>query len=196
MLRRQPLRLARGTPLVAVVRIEAAHVVLDDRIVPRLSQEILGAARVPGVSAIQIDFDATLSQRAMYANAPAHGPQRIAAQHPLSVTALASWCSDDPWIDPHDVDEIVPMLFRMGPEARRVVTRLSEERRWPVGACNGAMGVSTDELWRAVPAVERVYVFNPRSWRAEDLRTSGPAAGRLRTNRRCERLIVLSLSRC
>jgi hypothetical protein len=91
----------------------------------------------------------------------------------LSVTALASWCSDDPWIDPHDVDEIVPMLFRMGPDARRVMTRLSEESRWPVDACNTAIGVSTDERWRAVPAVARVYVFNPRSWRAEDLRSAG-----------------------
>jgi hypothetical protein len=171
-LRRQPLRVARGTPLIAVVRIEAAGV-LDDRMVPRLSNEILGAARVPGVSAIQIDFDATLSQRALYTTLLRAVRVGLPRNIRLSVTALASWCSDDPWIDPHDVDEIVPMVFRMGPDARRVMTRLSEEGRWPVGACNGAVGVSTDERWRVVPAVERVYMFNPRSWRAEDLRTAG-----------------------
>jgi hypothetical protein len=172
MLRRQPLRLARGTPLVAVVRIEAASVA-DDRILPRLSNEILGAAWVPGVSAIQIDFDATRSQRPLYTSLLRAVRRGLPPKIRLSVTALASWCSDDPWIDPHDVDEIVPMLFRMGPEARRVMTRLSEDGRWPVGACNGAVGVSTDERWRVVPAVERVYVFNPRSWRAEDLRRAG-----------------------
>jgi hypothetical protein len=171
-LRRQPLRLAGGTPLIAVVRIEAAGIV-DNRIVPRLSNEILGAARVPDVSAIQIDFDATLSQRALYATLLRTVRRGLPRRIRLSVTALASWCSDDPWIDPRDVDEIVPMLFRMGPDAGRVVTRLNEEERWPVDACNRAIGVSTDERWRAVPVVERVYVFNPRSWRAGDLRAAG-----------------------
>jgi hypothetical protein len=172
MRRRQPLRLARGTPLVAVVRIESAGVI-DPQVVPRLSSEILDAARVPGVSAIQIDFDAMLSQRALYSTLLRAVHARLPRDIRLSVTALSSWCSDDPWIDPRDVDEIVPMLFRMGPDARRVVTRLSEDGRWPVDACNGAIGLSTDERWRAVPGVERVYVFNPRSWRAGDLREAG-----------------------
>ena len=84
------------------------------------------------------------------------------------MTALASWCNDDPWIDAGSVDEIVPMLFRMGPDARRIATRLREDRRWPVAACNGAVGVSMDERWSDLPLAPRVYVFNPRAWREED----------------------------
>jgi hypothetical protein len=88
------------------------------------------------------------------------------------VTALASWCTDDPWIDPASVDEIVPMVFRMGPEERRISTRLREDRRWPVAACNDAIGVSMDEPWRDVPPVPRVYIFNPRPWQAGDVRVA------------------------
>ena len=38
---------------------------------------------------------------------------------PLSITALASWCAQDRWMEGLPVDETVPMLFRMGPDATR-----------------------------------------------------------------------------
>ena len=76
---------------------------------------------------------------------------------------------DDPWIDTTTVDEVVPMLFQMGPDGRRIVTRLREEGRWRVEACNGVAGLSTDERWRGLPAAHAVYLFNPKAWRPEDL---------------------------
>ena len=51
-------------------------------------------------------------------------------------------------------------------------TRLREDCRWPVAACNGAAGLSTDEKWRGLPASRSVYVFNARPWQASDLDTA------------------------
>jgi hypothetical protein len=149
------------------VRIEGRGA-LDDHVLSRLSSEIRESARVPGVSMVQIDFDAVRSQRASYTQLLREVRSQLPRGVRLSVTALASWCDDDPWIDSAAVDEIVPMLFRMGPDARRITTRLSEYSRWPVTACNGAIGVSLDERWKDLPPAPRVYVFNPRAWREED----------------------------
>ena len=103
---------------------------------------------MPRASAVQIDFDARLSERPFYSALLREVRRRVRPPLRVSMTALASWCADDPWIEPGVVDEIVPMLFQMGPDARRIVTRLQENRRWPVEACNAARGVSTDEPWR------------------------------------------------
>jgi hypothetical protein len=170
--RRQSLRVSSSTPLTAVVRIEGRGA-LDDRVVARLSSEIIDSARVPRVSMVQIDFDATRSQRPAYQQLLHDVHSRLPPGISLSVTALASWCNDDPWIDAGSVEEIVPMLFRMGPDVRRIATRLREDRRWPVAACNRAIGVSMDERWSDLPLARRVYVFNPRPWEADDVRLAG-----------------------
>jgi len=165
--RRQPLRLSPSTPLIAVVRIEGRAPLRDD-IRSRLVSEILESARVPGVTMVQIDFDAVRSQRQSYLELLREARPQLPTTVRLSITALASWCTDDPWIDASTVDEIVPMLFRMGPEARRVTTRFREYGRWPVAECNSAVGVSLDEPWNGLPAATRAYVFNPRPWRSAD----------------------------
>ena len=65
---------------------------------------------------VQIDFDARGSDRP--STPPCFGtPRPLPRSMRLSMTALASWCADDPWIDATGVDEIVPMLFQMGPDA-------------------------------------------------------------------------------
>jgi len=151
------------------VRIEGRDA-LDEHVLPRLASEILESARVPGVSMVQIDFDATRSQRTAYLQLMREIRSRLPPGVRLSVTALASWCDNDPWIDPRVVDEIVPMVFRMGPDARRIATRLREDRRWPVAGCNDAVGISLDEPWHEPPTAPRVYIFNPRSWEADDTR--------------------------
>jgi hypothetical protein len=160
--RRQPLRVAADSRLTAVVRIETDRHVTDLSLVPRVAAEIADAAEMPRATAVQIDFDARLSERPFYVallrdvRARVHPPLR------LSMTALASWCADDPWIEPGVVDEIVPMLFQMGPDARRIVTRLQESRRWPVEACASARGVSTDEPWPRLPPATTTYIWRDR----------------------------------
>ena len=162
--RHQPLRVAApDTSLVAVVRIEASGVSPSWWTVrASVAREIAESATLPRVEWCQIDFDARQSDRPFYAALLRETRARLSHSTRLSMTALASWCADDPWIDATSVDDIVPMLFQMGPDARHVVTRLREEGRWRVDACNGAAGVSTTERWRGLPTARSVYVFNPR----------------------------------
>ena len=160
--RRQPLRVALDSRLMAVVRVETDHRPIDLALAPRVAAEIADASRMPRATAVQIDFDARLSERPFYAallrevRARVHPPLRI------SMTALASWCTDDPWIEDGVVDEIVPMLFQMGPDGRRIVTRLQEHRRWPLQACGAARGVSTDEPWTRLPPATTTYIWRDR----------------------------------
>jgi hypothetical protein len=167
--RHQPLRLAADTRLTAVVRIEASGVPSRVDRAGEVAREIADSAALPRVEMVQIDFDARESDRPFYAALLRETRARLPRSTRLSMTALASWCADDPWIDVTTVDEIVPMIFQMGPDARHVVTRLREEGRWRVDACNGTAGISTDEKWRGLPAARRVYAFNPRPWQASDL---------------------------
>ncbi len=86
------------------------------------------------------------------------------ASLPLSITALASWCSYDDWIATLPVDEAVPMLFRMEPDRRRARPDRPELRiREPL--CTGSVGISTHEPWPEEMADKRIYIFADRGWR-------------------------------
>jgi len=193
--RLQPLRVAPGTPLIAVVRIETragrqpAYFLADTRSSPRaaftaLQQQRAGAeiadlASLPNVRAIQIDFDATVSERAFYSALLSDVRAKLPSSIPLSITALASWCIGDPWLEqlpPGMIDEAVPMLFRMGLDTANVAKFLRSGNKFVVPACQTSLGLSTDEpLSHAlldsdlVPGIgvtrnKRIYVFAPRAW--------------------------------
>jgi hypothetical protein len=82
---------------------------------------------------------------------------------PLSITALASWCSNDDWISGLPIDEAVPMLFRMEPDRRHAPEDLPQfQIREP--KCMGSAGISTREQWPDQLAGKRIYVFADRGW--------------------------------
>jgi hypothetical protein len=168
--RQQPLLVSPGTPLMSVVRVETRGRTPEISQADATAALIVKAVHAPRVTALQIDFDARASDRPFFAALLKSVRARLPREIPLSITALASWCVDDPWIDTRDIDEIVPMVFQMGPDARHVLTRLEEDGRWPVAACNGAAGIATDEPHDRLPAARSVYVFNPRAWTPGDLR--------------------------
>lgn len=206
--RLQPLRISPGTPLTAVVRLESSHglpreaffkntptitplhpEVSRDQQAPaldpsssvifqRVAAEISDLQNIPSVQAIQIDFDAAISERPFYAALLSEVRRRLPPSMPLSITALASWCIGDPWLEKlpaGTIDEAVPMLFRLGPDAQDIVKFLRSGKEFPVTSCRGSLGLSTDEpLSRDVlsgafrgasPALrqKRVYVFSPRA---------------------------------
>lgn len=168
--RQQPLLVAPDTPLMSVVRVETRGRAPDVSKADTAAALVVDALHAPRVRALQIDFDARRSDRPFYAALIKSVRSKLPRGIPLSITALASWCMDDPWIDTRDVDEIVPMLFQMGPDARHVLTELDENGRWPVASCNGAAGLATDERHDRLPPARSVYVFNPRAWTPGDLR--------------------------
>ena len=67
------------------------------------------------------------------------------------MTALASWCAGDTWIEALPVDEAVPMLFEMGPDRFAIAGRVRHDAPFGEGRCAQAIGVSTREPLGRVP---------------------------------------------
>jgi hypothetical protein len=168
--RLQPLRLAPGTPLIAVVRLETRFGPEQLKIASRetvssfraasysvsqreeLASEIAATQSIPGVSAVQIDFDAPASAHTFYALLLQDVRRKLPSSLPLSITALASWCIGDRWLaqlPANTIEEAVPMLFRMGPDAVGVARFLHSGADFPVAACRNSLGLSTDEKFSA-----------------------------------------------
>ena len=166
--RLQPLQLARDTKLIAVVRIETDRASLSSAQLEQTAHEI---SLLSGVSAVQIDFDATASERDFYRKLLQRVRNELSPSVGLSITALASWCAGDNWIADLPVDEAVPMLFRMGVERRQFQRRLESGQPFEASICRNSAGVSTDEPL-TVPAVNRLYLFNPQPWTSDSFARS------------------------
>lgn len=161
----QPLLVPDAARLMSVVRIQA-----DSRAELNRSQldgsvaTIVETSSWPRVRAVQVDFDATHSQRKFYRNLLIELRRRLRPAVPISITALASWCLDDDWISALPIDEAVPMLFRMSAGTDQVVARLASGRDFRSPLCRDSLGISTDEGWSALPAGRRVYIFHTKPW--------------------------------
>ena len=163
--RRQPLRVSAGTPLIAVTRVEtrADHPALTGDLAVQVARDIARTATLPGVTAVQVDFDAVRSERIFYRQLLQSLRSALDAATPLSITALASWCMDDQWLDGLPVDEVVPMLFQMGPaEQHRQSAAAAGGLRG--AACRDALGLSLDEPVALRAQGRRVYIFSPARW--------------------------------
>jgi hypothetical protein len=157
--RLQPLHFQAGTPLLAVVRIEATASNPRAQIMP-LVQALSQVIHQPAIHGLQIDFDAPVSERAFYLSLLVALKKQSPV--PVGVTALASWCEGDQWLDHTDVAEAVPMFFRMGKDEARNMQVTSS-------LCASSIGLSTDEPWplHRPPGLQRIYVFTPRAWNRE-----------------------------
>jgi hypothetical protein len=167
--RMQPLAVAPDAWVMAVARIEAppGPIALDEQQTDALAARIAGMAGADRVRAVQIDFDATASQRDFYARLLDRVRRRLPAGTPLSITALVSWCIEDRWVAGLPVDEAVPMLFRMGVGARDAEAFLRTHPGFDGTACAGSLGVSTDERLAAPPSAARTYIFSNAPWTEE-----------------------------
>ncbi len=180
--RLQPLAVPNGATLIAVARIESARVessrveshqpeapTLSARQLKDAVAEIAELGSLPNVVMVQVDFDATTTERSFYRSLLNELRARLPRSTLLSITALASWCKGDNWLEDLPVDEAVPMLFRMGVERRQFLSQLAAGERFAAVPCQGSAGISTDEPIEQLPPVQRVYVFNPRSWSPEEV---------------------------
>ncbi|HUE80740.1 MAG TPA: DUF3142 domain-containing protein [Pyrinomonadaceae bacterium] len=165
--RLQPLRVPDSALLIAVARIET-----DGSEFPSLSRdqlsrviaEIVTLAQTATVAGIQIDFDATVSERTFYRNLILELRARLPPSLALSITALASWCQGDNWLTDLPVDEAVPMLFRLGADREQIRRHLASGKTFASDRCRKTAGVSVDEPLAQLPRVDRLYVFNPAPW--------------------------------
>jgi hypothetical protein len=165
--RLNPLHVTPGTPMMAVARIETDRVRRPRFSSARtawLADELAKLAALPEVRAVQIDFDAAVSERAFYRDLIVATRAALGARTPLSITALASWCMGDPWIADLPIDEAVPMLFRMGDGEDRRFRGAGASNTWRVPQCRTSVGISTDEPIVLPRDARRVYVFHPAAW--------------------------------
>ncbi len=172
--RRQAMLLpvSAGLVRIAVVRLETGRgATLNDDSAQAVAEAIAQAA-APDAAALQVDFDAKQSERQWYASVLRRVRALMPKGMPLSITALASWCSyDGGWLEHLPVDEAVPMLFRMEPDRRRLGVR-----GWGTGdfairepLCAGSVGISTTEAWPPDLAARRIYIFADRGWNRDGL---------------------------
>jgi hypothetical protein len=138
--------------------------------------ELLRCVALPSVSRLQIDFDARHSERAFYRALLTRLRRDLPPRFPLSITALASWCLEDAWIEDLPVDEAVPMLFRMGPDGPAIRTALQRGRRFSLPQCRTSVGLSLDEPNVRTGALDVVYMFSPRPWAAVDVQRANEYA--------------------
>lgn len=163
------LSVPRGTRLLPVVRIESGGTAGSS-----LSKLQVQAHAVAGMlrdvvqsdahHAIQIDYDATLSERPFYSQVIRELRHMTGTSAHIEITALASWCVSDPWIDSLPVDAAVPMLFRMGKEQAEIMQAFSTGKGLRSRLAAGLLGVSLDEPMPLDAASRRLYVFNPGPW--------------------------------
>jgi hypothetical protein len=199
--RRQPLDVAPGTYLIAVTRIEtnketSGQPKLDQAMAAKTAALIRNTLDLPDVRAIQVDFDAVVSERDFYRSMmkellgllsepppsggrqlrdssnwpPANAGGSDKARIPLTMTALASWCTGDAWFNDFPVDEAVPMVFQMGADGEKIRNYLRNGNDWLEPLCRGSYGVSADEAPpENMKPERRIYFFKNEGWRASDL---------------------------
>lgn len=169
---RNPLRLADETPRIAVVRIEnvpGQKIVarLDARTRRELVSALVDASGKLKASGLQLDFDALHSQRDLYRDLLVALRTEIPQDRSLGITALASWCVGDPWLDelPNGtVDHAVLMLFRMGPDAPKIRRFVADGGVFRSSLCRGDVGLSTDEAAPTMGEEARRWIFSPGAW--------------------------------
>ena len=170
--RLQPLAVPTGAAVIAVARIESEHPnppVLSPAQITETVAEISELGSLPNVVMVQVDFDAATSARAFYRELLIQLRDKLPPSTLLSITALASWCKGDNWLEDLPVDEAVPMLFRMGVERKQFLSQLAAGEGFRSKPCQTSAGVSTDEPLRQLPRVQRLYVFNPGVWSPDAL---------------------------
>lgn len=164
-----PLRARPGQVTTAVVHIEIAphraYAWSPDR-EAEVAAAVLDLAGASWVKRVQVDFEVRASERPILLGVLRRVRAGLKPGVQLSMTALASWCETEDWLADAPVDEVVPMLFRMGRSGAAIREKLAAGGDLRNARCQRALGTSTDAPLVRAPSGRRVYLFNPRSWSA------------------------------
>ena len=169
--RHQPLKVRPETRLIAVTRIESEKTpTLSQTQKEKLVDLISKTRELKNVSALQIDFDATTSQREFYRALLRDLRLRLPDNVPLSMTALASFCVGDRWLHDLPVDEAIPMIYRLGKDSQTIKSFLASGKDFKEPICRRSYGIAVDEpLAMTFDHSRRQYIFNVRAWTEEDV---------------------------
>jgi len=165
-----PLKVARP-PATALVHVQIDHarpLQWTPALRARAGAAILHYATMIPVARVQVDFEVRASERRILLDLLEDVRRSLPRGTLLSMTALASWCDTEDWLDRAPVDEIVPMIFRMDEGGRAIENRLAAGGDFRNPRCRAALAIATDSPIARAPAGRRVYMFNPHSWTAAD----------------------------
>ncbi|MCP3102657.1 hypothetical protein LZ198_27655 [Myxococcus sp. K15C18031901] len=168
--RQQPIRLPPGLRPCGTVRLEMQEGASLARYSPEqlreVAQRLTDLARVRDVAMLQLDFDVRESEHEAYLALLRETRELLGPSRRLSITGLASWCVAGGFVERAPVDEVVPQLFRMGPESPTWRERFA---RGPVASCGDSVGLAMDE-WHVPPqGPSTLYLFNPHPWTRDAL---------------------------
>ncbi len=126
---------------------------------------------------IQLDFDAKESERQFFCSVLRLMRERLHPQTQIAVTALASWCLFDRWLDIGNSapDEAIAMLFSMGNSRDEVLSLLKDHQLATGGRTKVSIGISANEGYTNRRLKElvlfahpvNVYIFNSLPWTRE-----------------------------
>ncbi len=168
--RQFPLKSA-AAPSIALIHVQIDHerpLSWTPLLRARTSAAILHYSAAIPARRVQLDFEVRASERAVLLDVLADLRRGLPRGTWLSMTALASWCDTEGWLERAPVDEIVPMLFRMTQGGEALRKRLAAGGDFRNPRCRAALGVATNSPIVRAPPGRRVYLFNPRSWTAAD----------------------------
>ena len=180
--RLQTLEVPKSTYLEGVVHIETesgSAAAFSSAQVDQVARCIQDTVNSLDLHAVQIDFDAKVSERQSYAALLRELRKRLPRNVTLSMTALSSWCLYDYWLADLPVDEIVPMLFSLGADEQKILLLLTRGQDFAADRCKQAIGVSIGgpvmtlaERSSTVAHLfinRRVYVFSTAKWTPESV---------------------------
>ncbi len=171
----QALKVNTRTTLVAVTRIESSKITgksasLGDAQKDEIVRLIVKTSLMKNISAIQIDFDASVSEREFYRRLLADVREKLPSEMPLSITALASFCLGDRWFQDLPVDEAIPMIFRMGADNQKIKGFLANGNDFTEPLCRQSYGIAIDEpISIKFKTSRRIYLFSNRAWTTGDI---------------------------
>jgi hypothetical protein len=169
--RRFPLLARAGQASTALVHVQIARrrpLAWTPALRAQTARAVVLFAQAFPARRVQVDFEVRASERPILLAVLGDVRKALPATTRLSMTALADWCDTERWLGDAPVDEIAPMLFRMGRGGEGLKARLAEGGDFGDPHCRTALAVSTDAPVLRAPVGRRVYLFSPRSWTAGD----------------------------
>ncbi|RYE06205.1 MAG: hypothetical protein EOP33_03130 [Rickettsiaceae bacterium] len=149
------------TNVIPVFRIEMQSTNLNNKTVHQLVTEIISLSKTGQL--IQLDFDVTLSQRNIYKEII---NQLVNYNREVSITALASLCTYDSWLDSLPIKFAVPMLYNIKDndrglkESKALFARLGH---WRTKKCQGYIGILRSDIIE-VNSSHTLFIFNNSAW--------------------------------
>lgn len=179
--RREALKVPDKAELIPVLRIDQdlkEPAELSSQQLESTLQIVQALSRLKATRAVQIDFDARLSEREFYKKLIASAKARLPEGVSLSITSLASWCLFDRWTEGLPLDETVPMMFSLGNERAKILSYFAGGKDFLVSGCCKSLGISIDDpelttlmiglvKQRRIPV--RIYVFTKTAWNRKKL---------------------------